>query len=229
MSAVLAVLGAVCAVRADQAAVASHAGSASAENGTRAFRADRAAVAFRAGSAVSERNRRTLARPPESHILRPCVFPASAVCSGRFFFFWRLRAPLVQLRIFLCVVLPLTVFGSLYCMAAEKLAGSEQGHNGRKWLKKCRILGICGIAGSIFTYKGYNLIQMVRELAYEPYYLWRQDYVDGSAEMYEVDGVTIYVPTDRGQIGYNKFRHLNRTGYRAAGQLDSGRLRKKTK
>ena len=46
---------------------------------------------------------------------------------------------------------------------------------------------------------------MVRELAYEPYYLWQQDYVDGSAEMYEVDGVTIYVPTDRGQIGYNKF------------------------
>lgn len=32
-----------------------------------------------------------------------------------------------------------------------------------------------------------------------------RDYVDGSAEMYEVDGVTIYVPTDRGQIGYNKF------------------------
>ncbi len=62
-----------------------------------------------------------------------------------------------------------------------------------------------GLLVAFFTYKGYNLIQMVRELAYEPYYLWQQDYVDGSAEMYEVDGVTIYVPTDRGQIGYNKF------------------------
>ena len=72
-------------------------------------------------------------------------------------------------------------------------------------VEKCRILGIVGLLVAFFTYKGYNLIQMVRELAYEPYYLWQQDYVDGSAEMYEVDGVTIYVPTDRGQIGYSKF------------------------
>ena len=90
-------------------------------------------------------------------------------------------------------------------MAAEKLAGSEQGHNGRKWLKNAGYWAFVGLLVAFFTYKGYNLIQMVRELAYEPYYLWQQDYVDGSAEMYEVDGVTIYVPTDRGQIGYNKF------------------------
>jgi len=90
-------------------------------------------------------------------------------------------------------------------MAAEKLADSEQGHNGRKWLKNAGYWAFVGLLVAFFTYKGYNLIQMVRELAYEPYYLWQQDYVDGSAEMYEVDGVTIYVPTDRGQIGYNKF------------------------
>ena len=64
-----------------------------------------------------------------------------------------------------------------------------------------------GLLVAFFTYKGYNLIQMVRELAYEPYYLWQQDYVDGSAEMYEVDGVTIYVPTDRGRSGITNSRH----------------------
>ena len=138
--------------------------------------------------------------------LTPLCFSLLQLCAVVGFFLLAARGmPLVRYGYFYVLFLPLTVFGSLYCMAAEKLAGSEQGHNGRKWLKKCRILGICGIAGSIFTYKGYNLIQMVRELAYEPYYLWQQDYVDGSAEMYEVDGVTIYVPTDRGQIGYNKF------------------------
>ena len=121
------------------------------------------------------------------------------------FFFWQLGAPLVRYGYFYVLFLPLTVFGSLYCMAAEKLAGSEQGHNGCKWLKNAGYWAFVGLLVAFFAYKGYNLIQMVQELAYEPYYLWQQDYVDGSAETYEVDGVTIYVPTDRGQIGYNKF------------------------
>ena len=46
---------------------------------------------------------------------------------------------------------------------------------------------------------------MTAELGRQPYYIYQQDYVDSPAETYEVDGVTIYVPTDRGQIGYNKF------------------------
>lgn len=206
VSAVLAVLGAVRAVRAGRAAVASHAGSAaSAENGTRAFRADRAAVAFRAGSAVSERE---IGAPlPARRVahLTPLCLSLLQLCAVVGFFFWQLGAPLVRYGYFYVLFLPLTVFGSLYCMAAEKLAGSEQGHNGRKWLKNAGYWAFVGLLVAFFTYKGYNLIQMVRELAYEPYYLWQQDYVDGSAEMYEVDGVTIYVPTDRGQIGYNKF------------------------
>ena len=56
VSAVLAVLGAVCAVRADRVTVASRAGgAASADNGTHTSKADRVTVALHAGSAVSER------------------------------------------------------------------------------------------------------------------------------------------------------------------------------
>ena len=137
--------------------------------------------------------------------LTPLCFSLLQLCAMIGFFFWQLGAPLVRYGYFYVLFLPLTVFGSLYCMAAEKLAGSEQGHNGCKWLKNAGYWAFVGLLVAFFAYKGYNLIQMVQELAYEPYYLWQQDYVDGSAETYEVDGVTIYVPTDRGQIGYNKF------------------------
>ena len=182
VSAVLAVLGAVRAVRAGQVTVAPH-----------------------VDGAVSERE---IGAPlPARRVahLTPLCFSLLQLCAVVGFFFWQLGAPLVRYGYFYVLFLPLTVFGSLYCMAAEKLAGSEQGHNGRKWLKNAGYWAFVGLLVAFFTYKGYNLIQMVRELAYEPYYLWQQDYVDGSAEMYEVDGVTIYVPTDRGQIGYNKF------------------------
>ena len=182
VSAVLAVLGAVCAVRAGQVTVTPH-----------------------VDGAVSERE---IGAPlPARRVahLTPLCFSLLQLCAVVGFFFWQLGAPLVRYGYFYVLFLPLTVFGSLYCMAAEKLAGSEQGDNGHKWLKNAGYWAFVGLLVAFFTYKGYNLIQMVRELAYEPYYLWQQDYVDGSAEMYEVDGVTIYVPTDRGQIGYNKF------------------------
>ena len=182
VSAVLAVLGAVRAVRAGQVTVAPH-----------------------VNGAVSERE---IGAPlPARRVahLTPLCFSLLQLCAVVGFFFWQLGAPLVRYGYFYVLFLPLTVFGSLYCMAAEKLAGSEQGDNGHKWLKNAGYWAFVGLLVAFFTYKGYNLIQMVRELAYEPYYLWQQDYVDGAAEMYEVDGVTIYVPTDRGQIGYNKF------------------------
>ena len=171
----------------------------------RTVRADRAAVASRAGGAVSERETGVPLSARRIAHLTPLCFSLLQLCAVVGFFFWQLGAPLVRYGYFYVLFLPLTVFGSLYCMAAEKLAGSEQGHNGRKWLKNAGYWAFVGLLVAFFAYKGYNLIQMVRELAYEPYYLWQQDYVDGSAETYEVDGVTIYVPTDRGQIGYNKF------------------------
>lgn len=164
-----------------------------------------AAIPVSAVLAVFGAVRAAKANRAEIAHLAPLCFSLLQLCAVVGFFFWQLGAPLVRYGYFYVLFLPLTVFGSLYCMAAEKLAGSGQKSAGRKWLKNAGYWAFVGLLVAFFTYKGYNLIQMVRELSGEPYYVRQQDYVDGPAETYEVDGVTIYVPTDRGQIGYNKF------------------------
>mgnify|MGYP000414673109 CR=1 FL=1 len=143
--------------------------------------------------------------PAESHILRPCVFSLLQLCAVVGFFLLAARGAAGAVRIFLCVVFAADGVWKPVLYGGGKAGWFRTGTQWRKWLKNAGYWAFVGLLVAFFTYKGYNLIQMVRELAYEPYYLWQQDYVDGSAEMYEVDGVTIYVPTDRGQIGYNKF------------------------
>lgn len=114
------------------------------------------------------------------------------------FFFWQFGAPLVRYGYFYVLFLPLTAFGSLYVMA--------QGAGAAKISRQTVLYRVfVGLLVAFLLYKGYNLIQMTAELGRQPYYIYQQDYVDSPAETYEVDGVTIYVPTDRGQIGYNKF------------------------
>lgn len=106
------------------------------------------------------------------------------------FFFWQFGAPLVRYGYFYVLFLPLVTFGALYVYFAGKGKGF-------------RLFVIVLVA--FLGYRGYNLINMVFEMADQPYYVYQQDYGDNPATTYEVDGVTIYVPTDRGQIGYYKF------------------------
>ena len=55
------------------------------------------------------------------------------------------------------------------------------------------------------VYKALDLAGGIRNLAGEPWYLRQQEYGEFEAVTYEIDGITVYVPTDRGQIGYDKF------------------------
>ncbi|MDO4294028.1 MAG: hypothetical protein Q4C65_12480 [Eubacteriales bacterium] len=132
----------------------------------------------------------------------PLAFALLQACALLGFLFWQFGAPLVRYGYFYVLFLPLAAFGSLYVMAADawEAYGRERRGSGR--------LGFylfTGLLVAFLAYKGYNLIQMIRELGGQPYYIWQQDYGDDPAYTYEVDGVTIYVPTDRGQIGYSKF------------------------
>lgn len=106
------------------------------------------------------------------------------------FFFWQFGAPLVRYGYFYVLFLPLVTFGALY---TEYAAGG-------KGFVFFRVILV-----AFLLYRGYNLCNMVLEMYEQPYYVYQQDYVDSPAEFYEVDGIKIYVPTDRGQIGYNKF------------------------
>lgn len=106
------------------------------------------------------------------------------------FLFWQFGAPLVRYGYFYVLFLPLVTFGALYV----HFAGEGRG-----------FVLFRAILVAFLLYRGYNLGNMVLEFADQPYYVRQQGYGDHPADTYEVDGVTIYVPTDRGQIGYDKF------------------------
>lgn len=106
------------------------------------------------------------------------------------FFFWQFGAPLVRYGYFYVLFLPLVTFGSLYV---------------RFWGKGKGYFVFGGMLVAFLLYRGYNLFHMVMEFADQPYYVYQQDYADYPATTYGVDGITIYVPVDRGQIGYEKF------------------------
>ena len=62
------------------------------------------------------------------------------------------------------------------------------------------------IAAAIFAlYKAADLAGAISRTAAEPYYIRQQDYGTFEAFTYEVDGVTVYVPADGGQSGYDLF------------------------
>ena len=106
------------------------------------------------------------------------------------FLIWQFGASLVRYGYFFVLFLPLVAFGGLYA----RFFGREGGF---------RIFA--GLLVAFLLYRGYNLGNMVLELWREPWYVYQQDYGTWPAETYQVDGVTIYVPLDRGQIGYDKF------------------------
>ena len=106
------------------------------------------------------------------------------------FLIWQFGAPLVRYGYFFVLFLPLTAFGGLYV----RFFGKGRGF---------RLFAAFLVA--FLLYRGYNLGNMVLELWQEPYYVYQQDYGTWPAETYQVDGVTVYVPLDRGQIGYDKF------------------------
>lgn len=106
------------------------------------------------------------------------------------FLIWQFGAPLVRYGYFFVLFLPLTAFGGLYVRFFGKGRGFRT---------------FAALLVAFLLYRGYNLGNMVLELCGEPYYIYQQDYGEWPAETYEVDGVTIYVPLDRGQIGYEKF------------------------
>ena len=106
------------------------------------------------------------------------------------FLVWQFGAPLVRYGCFFVLFLPLVMFGTLFLWAFDAKMGK-------------RIFQVLLVA--FLLYRGYNLTNMVVEMAEEPYYIQQQEYGTFDATTYEVDGITIYVPSVQGQIGYDKF------------------------
>lgn len=106
------------------------------------------------------------------------------------FLVWQFGAPLVRYGCFFVLFLPLIMFGALYLWVFPERISR-------------RIFQVILVA--FFLYRGYNLTNMVLEMADQPYYVQQQEYGSFDAFTYEVDGITIYVPEVQGQIGYEKF------------------------
>ncbi len=60
------------------------------------------------------------------------------------------------------------------------------------------------VFAAVMCLRLFNLTRDIYNFRTSPYYVNQQDYIDGDAVTYEVDGATIYVATDSGQIGYYK-------------------------
>lgn len=127
------------------------------------------------------------------------------------FLFWQFGAPLVRYGYFYVLLLPLVTFGALYVQYAGKALarlgiGARRGGDAVNRNAECIVFrAFAVILVAFLLYRGYNLCNMVLELCDQPYYIDQQDYGTYPAQTYEVDGVTVYVPADRGQIGYDKF------------------------
>lgn len=117
------------------------------------------------------------------------VFLEGTLMAG--YLFWQLGTPLVR-------------YGYLYILAFPFFTAGL-------WfttlVKKQRMAFRIIAAALVFlgVYKGINLIQDMLRYREQGNLVWQQDYVTGAYDSYEVDGVTIYVPLESGQIGYEKF------------------------
>lgn len=121
------------------------------------------------------------------------ILYASVLIIG--YFFWQFSAPLIRYGYVYVLMLPTAVLGYGYVYLTEK----------NKRLERMGCYAFAAGASVFLLIKGSGLAGGIAETAGEPYYIRQQGYGSFAAITYEVDGVTIYVPADGGQIGYDKF------------------------
>ncbi len=105
--------------------------------------------------------------------------------------FWFCSAPLIRYGYAYLCILPFATLG--YLMTETKLHDIQAS----KYVFPVVYTGVLCL-------RLFNLTGDIYNFRTSPYYVNQQDYIDGDAFTYEVDGVTIYVATDSGQIGYYK-------------------------
>lgn len=110
--------------------------------------------------------------------------------------FWFFKAPLIRYGYAYITLFPMLTLGYLFIKQYRVLK-----ENGKKivWIAFLAFTIIFGL----FNLKkiGYSIVTTMSQ----NYYLTQKEYPDGDATTYEIDGITIYVPTYQGQIGYDKF------------------------
>ncbi len=118
--------------------------------------------------------------------------------------FWFCSAPLVRYGYAYLIILPFLTLG--YIMSTIKTGAFAKDHSTvRKYTVHLSSAVFVLVLVVITGMKARGLVKDIVRTAGENYYVVQQDYIDGEAFTYDVQGVTIYVAYDSGQIGYYKF------------------------
>ena len=114
-----------------------------------------------------------------------------AVAAG----FWFVSAPLVRYGYSYVITMPLLVFGYLLiqCMASSKK------------IENVLTRGFPIVVILFLLSRIPGLYEDIIKTYTQPYYIAQRDYDMHEATMIELDGITFYVPSQQGQIGYDKF------------------------
>ncbi len=118
------------------------------------------------------------------------IYPLMTVMSAGAIF-WFVSAPLVRYGYVYLIILPFALIGMI--------SGMTKGR-----LRQVANAGFAILAVGVTLLKLYNLCGDMYRMREGEFYICQQDYIDGEADYYIVDGVKVYVAVDAGQIGYYK-------------------------
>ena len=139
------------------------------------------------------------------------------------YLFWQFSAPLIRYGYAYVIALPMGIAGFWFCFLTGRERKEETAAEKAPPKTEEGVFLLC--LSVLLLYKAADLAGAVRESAAQPYYIRQQEYGEFDAFTYEVDGVTIYVPSDGGRIGYDKFPSSPRVQdieLRRSGDISSG-------
>ena len=135
---------------------------------------------------------------------------------------WQFSAPLIRYGYAYVIALPMGIAGFWFCFLTGRERKEKMAEGAFRGTAEGAFLLCLSV---LLLYKAADLAGAVRESAAQPYYIRQQEYGTFDAFTYEVDGVTIYVPSDGGRIGYDKFPSSPRVQdieLRRSGDISSG-------
>ena len=121
---------------------------------------------------------------------------------------WFVAAPLIRYGYSYIIIVPLITVG-MYCgypydLHNISILNLPKGINSNmRYRINTTVFLILFAAVAVLKIKGL-LVDITQTMNEKQYYVNQQDYIDGEAFTYTVDGVTVYVAEDSGQIGYYK-------------------------
>ena len=117
-----------------------------------------------------------------------------AVAAG----FWFLSAPLIRYGYSYVITMPLLVFGYL-------VIALEKGMASRWHIDKVLNKGFQIVVALFLLSRIPGLYEDIETTVMQPYYVAQRDYDIHEATTTKLGTITFYIPTEQGQIGYDKF------------------------